>query len=594
MTKPKTTRKKSAPMTTDDAIRADFRNFLYLVWKHLNLPDPTPRQYAIADALQKGPNRQMIKAWRGAAKSWITAAYVLWSLYCRPEDQNIVVFSASKSRADAFTTFCLRLIREMPILAHLRPREGQRESMVAFDVGPAKPMQTPSMISIGITGQATGHRADKVIADDVETMNNSETVTMRERLAERIKEFEYLLKPGGRIIFLGTDQVDDSVYKDLPDRGYQVTYFPVRYPSTKEIERYQGQLDPVIYSEVAKDPTLVGRSTEPSRFPDLLLAEREMSVGRMEFDRQYMVFPGGGGGDLHPLKCADFLVAHVTDTTGPEQIVRSSAKTAVDNELPCVGLRGDKWHNAWVPEGTKFVPFQQTLMYIDPAGRGKDETAYAVIASLNGYIYLLASGGLKGYGEETLTKLARTASRFKVQKIVTEPNFGDGMFNAVFRPVLGKIHACSLEEGERSQTQKERRIISALEPLLSSHRIVVSREVILQDYDSVKDYPVDEQARYRLFYQLSRLTSVKGSLAHDDRLDALAGACRCMTDVASMDVDVAQRLARERRLDEELKAFERSYWSSKKQEVPNRRKSFIGNSLASEVGRAGGQVGSAG
>ena len=27
---------------------ADFRKFLFVVWKHLNLPDPTPVQYDIA------------------------------------------------------------------------------------------------------------------------------------------------------------------------------------------------------------------------------------------------------------------------------------------------------------------------------------------------------------------------------------------------------------------------------------------------------------------------------------------------------------------------------------------------------------------
>ena len=27
----------------------DFRNFLYLTWKHLNLPEPTKVQYDIAD-----------------------------------------------------------------------------------------------------------------------------------------------------------------------------------------------------------------------------------------------------------------------------------------------------------------------------------------------------------------------------------------------------------------------------------------------------------------------------------------------------------------------------------------------------------------
>ena len=39
----------------------DFRNFLYLVWKHLNLPEPTAVQYDIADYIQHSPQRPTIK-----------------------------------------------------------------------------------------------------------------------------------------------------------------------------------------------------------------------------------------------------------------------------------------------------------------------------------------------------------------------------------------------------------------------------------------------------------------------------------------------------------------------------------------------------
>ena len=55
----------------------DFRNFLYIAWKHLRLPEPTPIQYDIANYLQYGSQRQIISAFRGCGKSWITSAYVL-------------------------------------------------------------------------------------------------------------------------------------------------------------------------------------------------------------------------------------------------------------------------------------------------------------------------------------------------------------------------------------------------------------------------------------------------------------------------------------------------------------------------------------
>ena len=103
----------------------DFRNFLFVIWRHLRLPQPTALQYDIADYLQDKNRRLIIEAFRGAGKSWITSAYVLWRLLLDPQ-LNILVVSASKNRADDFSTFCLRLLEEMPILHHLKPKENQR------------------------------------------------------------------------------------------------------------------------------------------------------------------------------------------------------------------------------------------------------------------------------------------------------------------------------------------------------------------------------------------------------------------------------------------------------------------------------------
>ena len=111
----------------------DFRNFLYLVWKHLKLPEPTPIQYDLAHFLATGSSRTIISAYRGCGKSWITSAYVLWRLLLNPQI-NVLVISASKNRADDFSTFCLRLLYEMPVLKHLYPKDHQRQSKISFDV----------------------------------------------------------------------------------------------------------------------------------------------------------------------------------------------------------------------------------------------------------------------------------------------------------------------------------------------------------------------------------------------------------------------------------------------------------------------------
>ena len=103
----------------------------------------------------------------------------------------------------------------MPICRHLIAKEGQRWSKIAFDVAPAKASGSASVKSVGISGQITGSRADIIIADDIEVPNNSMTQMMREKLSEAVKEFDAVLKPDGRILYLGTPQNEMSIYNTL-------------------------------------------------------------------------------------------------------------------------------------------------------------------------------------------------------------------------------------------------------------------------------------------------------------------------------------------------------------------------------------------
>ena len=106
-------------------IKTDFKVFLTLVWRELNLPKPTRAQLSIADYLQHGPKRLQISAFRGVGKSWITAAFVLWVLYNDP-DKKIMVISASKERADNFSIFCQKLILDISWLHHLGPKDSDQ------------------------------------------------------------------------------------------------------------------------------------------------------------------------------------------------------------------------------------------------------------------------------------------------------------------------------------------------------------------------------------------------------------------------------------------------------------------------------------
>lgn len=531
----------------------DFRNFLYIVWKHLNLPDPTPIQYDIANKIQNGPKRQVVEAFRGVGKSWITSAFVVHQLLLDPT-LNFLVVSASKNRADDFSTFTLRLIQEIPILQHLIPKETQRSSKIAFDVGPAPAAHAPSVKSVGITGQITGSRADVVIADDVESLNNSLTQGMRDRLGETIKEFEAVLKPNGRILFLGTPQTEMSIYNQLPERGYEVQIWPSRYPTTAQLSGYGNRLAPTISKSLEDDPSLAGKPTDSLRFNEDDLLERELSYGKTGFALQFMLDTRLSDIDRYPLKLSDLIVMAINPELGPSKVVWATSPELAWNDLPCVGLAGDRYYRPMQAIG-EWTPYTGSVMAIDPSGRGKDETGYAVVKMLNGQLFLTASGGFReGYKTENLELLANVAKQHKVNYIIVEANFGDGMFSQLLKPVLGKIYPCTIEEVRHSQ-QKEKRIIDTLEPVLNQHRLIVDAKVIDNDYKSTASLASEIKAQYQLFYQLSRLTRDRGSLSRDDRLDALSMAVGYWVEQMARDVDMAVKEAYADKLDKELETF---------------------------------------
>lgn len=371
----------------------DFRTFLCMVWQHLNLPQPTPVQLDIAEWLQTGPRRKVTEALRGVGKSWITSTYVIWRLYLDPQ-LNFLVVSASKERADSFSTFTLRLINEIPLLAPLIPKMNQRCSMIAFDVAPAEPDHAPSVKSIGIFGQMTGSRADEIIVDDVEVSNNSDTQLKRDKLSEVIKEFEAILKPGGKITYLGTPQTEMSIYNILPERGYEIRLWPARYPDDKDYKCDRTRLSPMLEYKLSRDHTLAGKPTDPDRFDDKDLREREASYAKSGFALQYMLDTSLSDADKYPLKIRDLIIYDTSSDVAPEKIVWSSDPRYIVQDLYNCALAGDHFYrHLWLAE--KLLPYQSSVMAIDPSGRGKHVHASTLKHPSNCWELLLGQSAAK-------------------------------------------------------------------------------------------------------------------------------------------------------------------------------------------------------
>ena len=538
----------------------NFRNFLFLCWKQLNLPDPTPLQYDMADYMQHGDKRAIIQAFRGCGKSYICSAYVVHQLLMDPS-LNILVVSASKTRSDDFSTFTLRLISEMEILKHLRPSDKQRQSKISFDVGPAPASHAPSVKSLGISSQLTGSRADIIIADDIEVANNSATMLMREKLSEQVKEFDAILKPedSSKVLFLGTPQTEDSIYSRLQERGYKSRIWPaVHITPDHNARTYDGNV-----ATVCEDPDKLGKSTEPLRFSDVDLAERKISYGSAGYAMQFMLDSRLSDVDKFPLKISDLIVASIDPEVAPEKYVWArDPELEWDSTVPNVAFAGERYYRPLRALGDH-IEYTGSVLAIDPAGRGKDETGYAVCKMLNGYLYIPAAGGLSGgYSEDTLFQIANLAKEHSVNYIIIESNFGDAMYNELLKPVLNKVYPCSIEE-VRHSTQKEKRIIDTLEPVMAGHKLVIDPSVVQEDFKTIQKYPHESQLKYSLFYQMSRLTRERGAITHDDRLDALSIAVNYWVEQMSQDAEVKMNDRRSEMLDIELTKFQDAYFKNK-------------------------------
>lgn len=531
---------------SEQKLHDDFRAFLWLIWTHLKLPAPTRRQLAIARYIQHGPTRRMVQAWRGAAKTYITCVYVLWRLYRNPNER-VKIVSANETKAIENATFIRRLIDEVPQLQFLRPRAG-RDSVLAFDVGPSDAAPTPSVSCVGITGQLTGGRATILVSDDVEVPKNSFTEAMREKLAELVKEYDALVVPEGfDIVVLGTPQTEQSIYNILRQRGYDCRIWPIRYPSPSQFEKYGGALADDIVEDLAKNPSLVGTSTEPGRFPESDLIGREVSYGRSGFALQFMLDTSLSDALRYPLKLSDLIVMDLAPDAGPVRVEWTSDPRNAITDLANPGFAGDRFYRP-LHISDERTPWQGTVMVIDSSGRGEDETAYSVVSQLHGKMFLRAEGGFRdGYSDETLRGLAEIAREHKVTHILIESNYGDGMFTKLFEPVLATIYPCSTEE-YRVTGQKERRIIDDLEPVMNQHRLVVDQSVIRKDL-------AEGEPKYSLFYQMTHLTKERGALRHEDRLDTLAQACRYFRDLLAQDAKKAEEQHAQKLRDQQMQEF---------------------------------------
>lgn len=566
-----------------------FPRFLERVWQHLGLPAPTQAQYEIAHRLQYGydsvedlildevvkqtlyskPREDIIRAFRGLGKSYITMAFVAWRVMRNPRDEKVLVVSATTSKAKEFVAQLKGIMHSMPELKWLlegsRELDAQRrDTAEEFDVSGASLSQSYSVAARGITGQITGSRATLLVADDMEIEKNSKTEEARSRILNSVRsDFVPITKTEhgkGDIICLGTPQTEESVYNVMVvEMGFRCFTIPVRFPQKDKLQNYvmltEGRVEVDIlapYLRKANDEGKLGYgSPTDTRFDDAELIEVE-AKGKSAFALQYMLDTSLSDAERYPLKLYDLIVMSTNGDRAPRTVswgLDSDRKNMV-KDIPNLGFSGDHLLRPLFID-KEWVEYDQKILYVDPAGRGKDETAWTVLGQLNGLIYVIDIQGEVGDPTTAMSRIALDCKKHNVREVLVEPNYGQGMWVAAFQPILERVYPgrCTVEESEWAKGQKETRIIDTLEPVMTSHRLVVNESVLKTDSKS------DDRV-YSFMYQLTHITRDRGCLSHDDRLDTVAGGVAHFLRSISMDVDKAKDDQIEVEKEQMIEAFE--------------------------------------
>jgi len=522
------------PSNVDPDMVMDFRNFLYVAMKYLGMGEPTRLQYAMAYRLQYGPESFQLQAGRGAGKSVLTSIFTTW-LLLRDPNTVVMVLSATGNKSTEFISMTRNTIALVPQLSHLIPGPNTKDSAFGFNVESRTRIgQDASVFARGISGQITGSHADWVIMDDVEIEGNANTAEAREKLLHKVWEIEQIRNVGGGIRILGTPQSAESIYKKMRE-AYVCHKFPAVMPDP-DIHGQIQDCDEFI-TELREEGLEIGKATQPERFDDELLQSRLLKVGPTLYSLHYNLDTSLADADKFPLRLADLIVIDLDKDVHPEKIVWSGKPT---KEYTSYGLQGDMITEPMYVSN-EYKNYQQTIMTIDPSGRGRDETAVVVASAGNGYIFIHECIGYEGgYELPFLKKIAKVVNEYPNLNMVRyEENFGDGMFGNLLRPVIGEM--CPKPVGIEGYTvfgQKEERILAAMEPVMGAHRLVFSPKAIKQE----------ETQR-----QITRLYRERGALAHDDRIDALAATVQYFEESLGIDVDKSVAAAAQRKLDESWK-----------------------------------------
>lgn len=306
--------------------------------------------------------------------------------------------------------------------------------------------------------------------------------------------------------------------------------WPGRIPTLDEEIRYGATLAPYILDLITQGAARSGygvdgtrgQASDPQRYDEDLCVEKELEFGPEGYQLQYMLDTTLSDAMRTRIKLSDAIVAALGTDAAPDTLFYAAAPQNRVQSVPD-SVKQEVLYNL-AGSGQLMLPYQHKIMVVDPAGNGGDEVAFACGGALNSYIHLFGVGGLQGgLSEENCNVLIDYCEEFGITDIVMEANMGHGTASMVLLNIIAKRKLTHI--GVRdiyAKGQKERRIIDTLGPVFRRHKFVLHERAIEMDTEYLSQYSRDKRNLYSLLFQLSGITYDRGSLAKDDRADAVA------------------------------------------------------------------------
>lgn len=414
-----------------------------------------------------GENRLLLMAFRGCGKSTLIGLWCAWLLARRPETR-ILVLAADQPLAVKMVASVRRIVERHPLCRHLLPDAAEAWASDRFTVARDGALRDPSMLAQGIGGNVTGSRAEVIVCDDVEVAGNCDTPGKRAELRERLAEAEFILVPGGTILFVGTPHCEDSLYRNPKEEG-------------AFLRGYRRLAVPVM--------NVAGHSAWPERFPRDVIAMLRDRVGPLQFQRQMLLQPVAAGAvRLDPAAIVRYA---------EEPDYREAQGRGV---LTLLGRRLVSGGAFWDPA------------YGRP-GSGDASVLAATYADGEGHHFLHRLAYLThdpAAAEDPATQQCRRVAEILRETLLpavrVETNGLGRFLPALLRRELSRAGvACTVVE-HTSVRAKEDRILAALEPALAARRLHAHESVFRTSFPG-------EMAEWR--------PGAAG--VRDDALDAVAG-----------------------------------------------------------------------